>query len=454
MKKILITAFFLSFSLLGMEKTADHTKRAVTTTADAESAAKKTRQSYSSKLKEEHQLWIAAMTGNCEKIEDYVRKGTNINKAFNYLKNPEAVNYIERWISFENEDATGFTALHMAALFRHPEAVKLLIRLGADANAQTGAGYTAAHFAALQGHTDIIQCLHDHGAHLKLKTKEGYTPAQLTLANHEGWFRESLAALVRLDSLGAGLSPKEAVHHELMRAVVTTGDKDTLLYFIGRNILYSNLGNIENTAIHDLLECWNADSLEKLRILIEAGYCINTANALRKRPLVLAAELELIDALQVLVTEGARLEGVLPTLEVIKATKRAKQSYARLEKCFSFINMYYYFQKCIMTQTQANTFFYCVCRDGFDIFAKKLVQDERIDPNATTCQTGTKNTPLHAAVVHGNHQVVRVLLNSPRVNTQLKNASGLTAEELAFRFRCNQKRKPVFMAFEEFKKSH
>ncbi|HVZ23353.1 MAG TPA: ankyrin repeat domain-containing protein, partial [Vicinamibacterales bacterium] len=49
------------------------------------------------------------------------------------------------------------------------EAVKLLLELGVDVNAQAGTGRTAMHGAAHKGRTDVIQLLYDHGARLDIR---------------------------------------------------------------------------------------------------------------------------------------------------------------------------------------------------------------------------------------------------------------------------------------------
>jgi uncharacterized protein len=49
------------------------------------------------------------------------------------------------------------------------EAVKMLIDLGADVNAQADTGRTAMHGAAHKGRADVIQVLYDHGAKLDIR---------------------------------------------------------------------------------------------------------------------------------------------------------------------------------------------------------------------------------------------------------------------------------------------
>jgi len=49
------------------------------------------------------------------------------------------------------------------------EAVKLLVDLGADVNAQADTGRTALHGAAHKGRADVVQVLYDHGAKLDIR---------------------------------------------------------------------------------------------------------------------------------------------------------------------------------------------------------------------------------------------------------------------------------------------
>ena len=67
------------------------------------------------------------------------------------------------------------TALHTAALYRHPAVVKLLFEHGADASAKNKYGETALHVAARTGHLGVMEVLLKNGADVNAKDKHGQT---------------------------------------------------------------------------------------------------------------------------------------------------------------------------------------------------------------------------------------------------------------------------------------
>lgn len=67
------------------------------------------------------------------------------------------------------------TALIWAACIGHNEAVKILIKAGADLNAQSENGETALMIAARNGRTEAAELLIKAGANLHSKDKDGYT---------------------------------------------------------------------------------------------------------------------------------------------------------------------------------------------------------------------------------------------------------------------------------------
>lgn len=110
--------------------------------------------------------------------------------------------------------ADGFTALHFAAFFSQPEAaeellnngadpnavaanatklavinsaaasgnaelVKLLLREGANPDAQQEGGFTALHAAAQHNNAEMVQALLDAGADASVRTNDGKTAADL-----------------------------------------------------------------------------------------------------------------------------------------------------------------------------------------------------------------------------------------------------------------------------------
>ncbi len=141
-------------------------------------------------------------------------------------------NRVAELVSLDHEQAKafsadGFTALHLACFFGHPNIAEMLLRYGADPNAHSknamsvspihsaaagrkqraiewlveyGAdvnavqhgGWTALHEAANQGNTEMVRYLIEKGADVSKKNEQGV--AALDIAKEKG-HQEVLAAL-------------------------------------------------------------------------------------------------------------------------------------------------------------------------------------------------------------------------------------------------------------------
>ena len=108
--------------------------------------------------------------------------------------------------SVDSRDATGRTPLMKAALYVKFQAVKKLIKRGADPSLVDNGGWNSLHFAAEGGDTDIIDLIHTHLLNIESKTGEGYTP--LMIAAYSGklnaveWFLEKGATVNCVDNTG------------------------------------------------------------------------------------------------------------------------------------------------------------------------------------------------------------------------------------------------------------
>ena len=152
-----------------------------------------------------------------------------------------------------------------AAERRDLNAVRTLLRDGADANAAQGDGMTALHWSALNGDVDIVNVLLIAGASVEPLTRVGrYTP--LHLASSRG----HAGAVTRL--LDAGGRPT---------AVTETGV----------------------TALHLAAQAGNPDAV---RALIARGADVNARDTTHGRtPLVFATSQNRIEAMKVLLEKGA-----------------------------------------------------------------------------------------------------------------------------------------------------
>lgn len=96
----------------------------------------------------------------------------------------------------------GWTALHLAAFFGHPEVARELIARGADVNARSRSerfakSNTPLHAAAANQQTAVAELLVDHGAEINARDGSGFTPLGLAANSHNDLL------VIRLLELGA-----------------------------------------------------------------------------------------------------------------------------------------------------------------------------------------------------------------------------------------------------------
>lgn len=118
-------------------------------------------------------LQIAVMRQHTEAIAALIDAGANVN----------------------GMDIFSLTPLHLAAVHGLVQEVSLLIEAGANVNLRTVKGWTPLFAAASEGHASIITLLADAGADLTLTDNVGKTPLSYAI---EGNHREATSVLKSL----------------------------------------------------------------------------------------------------------------------------------------------------------------------------------------------------------------------------------------------------------------
>ena len=87
---------------------------------------------------------------------------------------------------FMFKEIPGVTVLHIASKENNePEIIDLLVKSGANVNAQDAEGFTPLHMAAIHGNLKIVKKLVDLQADVNIVTTDGKTAAELAHLNKE-----------------------------------------------------------------------------------------------------------------------------------------------------------------------------------------------------------------------------------------------------------------------------
>ncbi|KAL4766789.1 ankyrin repeat-containing domain protein [Aspergillus nidulans var. acristatus] len=242
------------------------------------------------------------------------------------------------------------TPLHAAATAAHFQMVQDLIEAGADYEVQNNAGKTPLYKAAQFGSENILQYLLDQGADPTKPTVEGWTALHITAFNGH---TRAAALLVKDGRIGL--------------------DDGTVSYGF--------------TPLHKAVE---SNSLQIIRLLLDAGANINSLTSENVTPLYLAAKLDRPFVVEELLRRGAR----------VNLTTRANWSSLHV----------------------------AISKGHKDVIKRLLKYREKLDLDLRTKEG---DTALSMAQANGHQDVVEWLSNPKAIELKQQSMGGITGGMMA-----------------------
>ena len=214
-----------------------------------------------------------------------------------------ATELLDYGASVDARDRFGARPLSHAARFGHLEMANLLLARGAPINARNLAGATALYFAAEGGHVPVAQRLIELGADVNLTGRSGISPVAAAAYAGSDAIVEALIAH-GADERVADETGKPPIVYAAARARL-----DIVKRLLGRNI------DINARYRHDLtLLMWasgadekipEAEAIEVVRYLVDAGARIDDRDARGRTALMIAAEGGHAEIVALLLARGA-----------------------------------------------------------------------------------------------------------------------------------------------------
>jgi ankyrin repeat protein len=205
--------------------------------------------------------------------------------------------------SVDARDRFGARPLSHAAKFGHLAMVNLLLARSAPINARNLAGATALYFAAEGGHVSVAQRLIEQGADVNLTGRSGISPIAAAAYAGSDAIVEALIAH-GADERAADDTGKPPIVYAAARAKL-----DIVKRLLGRNT------DINGRYHHDLtLLMWasgadekvpEADAIEVVKYLVDAGARIDDRDARGRTALMIAAEGGRAEIVTLLLARGA-----------------------------------------------------------------------------------------------------------------------------------------------------
>jgi ankyrin repeat protein len=204
---------------------------------------------------------------------------------------------IESLDDIDAKNAEEQTALHLAAEYGKLEIVKLLVKKGANINAQDDYGLTPLYSALLEKHPGVARFLIKQGANVQAQTKDGNTALHVAVQNNYLGISKIL--------IEKGADPRGSTHSSLYSPLLLAMASEhfelaKMLIEKGADINERN-GN-GYAPLHFAAE---KGHIEILTLLLDLGANIEAASRKNRTPLHLAVKKGVLESVKVLIEKGA-----------------------------------------------------------------------------------------------------------------------------------------------------
>ncbi|XP_035904200.1 ankyrin repeat domain-containing protein 27-like [Anopheles stephensi] len=355
-------------------------------------------------------IHLAAILGNAKLLTLILSLQPNVNAVD--AKNWTALHYaaanghqnlllllLHAGININSTSNDAHTSLHLACLNGHSGCVKALLyfsehmRIYVDVNAATELGHTPLHYAAKWGFLDIVETLLEYTARVDVMNKLGATPLRYA---HNVRITKLLVDALHDQRRNAG-------HGRALLSAKSSSAPQTTVCF-AEDFDYSN-----DSAPEEMREQRTIEEMKRIEKALEA----------------IAAQ----DTKLACVYLG--LDGDEHAPEQLPARAHPLPLSAGFPTDEKLCHPLCTCNRCVRRSSE----FYNLLRKPFGLSAKppepSVPAQVRVDLNAVN---GEGYTALHVAAMHGNVDMVRVLLER-KVNPTIRLKSGATALHLATRER-------------------
>lgn len=191
--------------------------------------------------------------------------------------------------------------IHLAAQSGQVEAVRTLVRLGADASALGKNSRQPVHLAATNGHTETIRCLVDFGASISASAKNGWQP--LHQASKEGYL-DTVKCLI---ALGADVNQGNKFGNQSIHFAAEEERIEIIKYLVESGASVTAENNNGRQPIHN---AGYGGKIESIKCLLEMGVDIETKDMTGSKSITYAAHNNHFQTVKYLINIGANLDGL------------------------------------------------------------------------------------------------------------------------------------------------